>query len=92
MDKRAGPVAESRLKEARSRLPGWKFFHINTRKRASPVAGMKVQRYRRKLFLTTVKTIQCTKLSRHGIFSYKHKRNSSRLPGCLAKRASPASI
>jgi hypothetical protein len=25
-------------------------------------------------------------------FSHKHKRNSSRLPGCLAKRASPASI
>ena len=26
------------------------------------VAGMKVQRYRRKLFLTTVKTIQCNKI------------------------------
>jgi hypothetical protein len=57
---------------------------------------MKVQRYRRKLFLTTVKTIQCNKIvppgKRDEIFSYKHKRNSSRLPGCLAKRASPASI
>ena len=40
-------LQRSRLKEARSRLPGWKFLHINTRKRASPVAGMKVQRYRR---------------------------------------------
>jgi hypothetical protein len=55
-------LPRSRLKEARSRLPGWKFLHINTHKRASPVAGMKVQRYRRKLFLTTVKTIQCNKI------------------------------
>jgi hypothetical protein len=47
----------SRLKEPRSRLPGWKFFHINTHKRASPVARIKVQRYCRKLFLTTVKTM-----------------------------------
>jgi hypothetical protein len=46
-----------RLKEARSRLLGWKFFHINSHKRASPVAGMKEQRYCRKLFLTTVKTM-----------------------------------
>jgi hypothetical protein len=57
-------LPRSRLKEARSRLPGWKFLHINTprHKRASPVAGMEVQRYRRKLFLTTVKTIQCNKI------------------------------
>jgi hypothetical protein len=41
----------SRLKEARSHLPGWKFLHINTHKRTSLVAGMKVQRYSRKLFL-----------------------------------------
>jgi hypothetical protein len=40
------------LKEARSRLLGWKFLHINTHKQASPVAGIKIQRYRRKLFLT----------------------------------------
>ena len=50
-------LPRSRLKEARSRLPGWKFLHINTHKRASPVAGMKVQRYRRKIFLTTVKSM-----------------------------------
>jgi hypothetical protein len=31
-------------------------------KRAIPVAGMKIQRYRRNLFLTTVKTIQCNKI------------------------------
>jgi hypothetical protein len=37
-------LPRSRLKEARSRLPGWKFLHINTHKRASPVARMKVQR------------------------------------------------
>ena len=30
--------------------------YINTYKRAAPAAGMKVQRCRRKLFLTTVKT------------------------------------
>ena len=88
-------LPRSRLKEARSRLPGWKFLHINTHKRASPVAGMKVQRYRRKLFLTTVKSMSKQENcpgKRDEIFSYKHKRNSSRLPGCLAKRASPASI
>jgi hypothetical protein len=55
-------LPRSRLKEARSRLPGWEFLHINTHKRASPVAGMKVQRCRRKLFLTTVKTTQCNKI------------------------------
>ena len=75
----------ARLKEARSRLHGWKFLHINTHKRASPFT--EVQRYRRKLFLTTVKT-----MSKQLNFSNKHKRNPSRLPGCLAKRASSASI
>ena len=49
MDKRAGPVAEISL-------TGMEILHINTHKRASPVARMKVQRYRRELFLTTVKT------------------------------------
>ena len=44
MEKRAGPrLPRSRLKEAGSRLPGWEFRHINTHKRAGPVAGMKVQ-------------------------------------------------
>ena len=73
-------LPRSRLKEARSRLPGWKFLHINTHKRASPVAGMKVQRYRRKLFLTTVKSMSKQENwpgKRDEIFSYKHKRNSS---------------
>ena len=58
-------LPRSCLKEARSRLPGWKFLHINIYKRACMsvwVAGMKVQRYRCKLFLTTVKTIQCNKI------------------------------
>ena len=50
-------LPRSHLKEARSCLPGWKCIHINTHERASPVAGMKVKRYRRKLFLTSVKTI-----------------------------------
>ena len=62
MDKRADRLPRSRLKEARSCLPGWKFLHINIYKRAIPVAGMKVQGYRRNLFLTTVKTIQCNKI------------------------------
>jgi hypothetical protein len=52
-----GPVAEISLERSEISLTiGWKFLHINTHKRASPVAVMKVQRYRRKLFLTTVKT------------------------------------
>ena len=55
-------LPRSRLKEARSRLPGCEFRHINTHKGACPVARMKVQRYGRKLFLTTVKTIQCNKV------------------------------
>ena len=86
---RLARLPRSCLKEARSRLPGWKFLHINTHKRASPVAGMKVQRYRRKLFLTTVKSMSKQENcpgKRDEIFSYKHKKNSSRLPGCLAKR------
>ena len=33
-------LPRSRLNEARSRLPGWKILHINTRKRAGPLAGM----------------------------------------------------
>jgi hypothetical protein len=49
----------------RSRLPEWKFLHINTHKQASPVAEMKVQRYRHKLFLTYCQNnIKITKLSR----------------------------
>ena len=81
----------SRLKEVRSRVPGWKFLHINTRKRTSPVPGMKIQRYRHKLFLTTVKTIklivntreihpayQAVSLSGPTRLPYKHK-GSNRL-------------
>jgi ABC-type uncharacterized transport system ATPase component len=56
MDKRAGPVAEISLERGEISLNGMEILHINTHKRASPVARMKVQRYRRKLFLTTVKT------------------------------------
>ena len=66
---RAGPLSE---KEVRSRLPGWKFLHINTCKRASPVYGMKVQRYRCKLFLTTVKTIQCNKIVPASRMKFSH--------------------
>jgi hypothetical protein len=65
MDKRAGPVAEISLEEAISRLPGWKYLHINIYKRASPVAGMEVQRYGRKLFLTYCQNnLKITKLPR----------------------------
>ena len=76
MDKRAGPVAEISLERGEISQAGW-------------------PGYRRKLFLTTVKSMskqQNCLGKRDEIFSYKHKRNSSRLPGCLAKRASPASI
>jgi hypothetical protein len=62
MDKRAVPVAEISLERERSRLLGWKFFHINSHERASPVAGMKDQIYCCKLFLTTVKTMSKTKI------------------------------
>ena len=83
----------TRLKEARSRLPGWKFLHINTHKQARLVARMKVQRYRRKLFLTTVKTIQCNKIVPASGMKFSHiNTRETRLPGCLAKRASLASI
>ena len=78
--------------EVISRLPRWKLLHIhvNTHEQAGPVAGMKVQRCRPKLFLTTAKT----KLSRQAGWNFpiKHRRNPFYLPGCLAKRASPASI
>jgi hypothetical protein len=63
MDKRAGPVAEISLERGEISLTGMEISPYK-HSQAGPVAGMKVQRYRRKLFLTTVKTIQCTKLSR----------------------------
>ena len=58
MDKRAGPVAEILLERGEISLTEMEIspYKLFTHKRASPVAGMKVQRYRRKLFLTTVKT------------------------------------
>jgi hypothetical protein len=95
MDKRAGPVAEISLKRGEISLTGMGISPYKHSQAGWPVAGMKVQRYRRKLFLTTVKSMskqQNCPGKRDGIFSYKHKRNSSHLPGCLAKRASPASM
>jgi hypothetical protein len=66
------------LKEERSCLPGWKFLHINTHKRAHKRASRD----------KSLKT-----LLQAEIFLYiKCKRNSSHLPGCPAKRASSVSI
>jgi hypothetical protein len=92
-----GQVAEISLERGEISLTGMEIspYKHSQAPRASPVAGMKVQRYFRKLFLTTVKSMskqQNCPGKRDEIFSYKHKRNSSRLPGCLAKRTSPASI
>ena len=61
-------------------LTGMKISHINTRKQAGLAAGMKVQRCHRKLLEHPGK--------QNEISSYKHKTNSSCLPGCLAKQAS----
>ena len=83
MDKAAGPVAKISLERGEISLTGWKILHINTRKRASPVAGMKVQRYRRKLFLTTVKTIQCNKIVPVSGMKFSHintRSGPARLP------------
>ncbi len=62
-------------------LTGMKISHINTRKQAGLAAGLKVGRCHRKLLERPGK--------QNEISSYKHKTNSSCLPGCLAKQASP---
>jgi hypothetical protein len=70
MDKRAGEIS----------LTGMKISPYK-HSQAGSVAGMKVQKCRRELFLTTVKTMskqQNCPGKRDEIFSYKHKRNSSR--------------
>ena len=95
MDKRAGPVAEISLERGEISLTGMGISPYKHSQAGWPGCRVKVQRCRRKLFLTTVKSMskqQNCPGKRDEIFSYKHKRNSSRLPGCLAKRASPASI
>ena len=64
MDKRASPLGEISLERGEISLERGEISltrmkispYINTYKRAAPAAGMKVQRCRRKLFLTTVKT------------------------------------
>jgi hypothetical protein len=79
MDKRAGPVAEISLERDEISLTG---MEISPYKHSQ--AGWPVCR-----FLTTVKSMSKQENcpgKRDEIFSYKHKRNSSRLPGCLAKR------
>jgi hypothetical protein len=86
MDKRAGSVAEISLERGEISLTGMEI---------SPYKHSKFKGTAANYFLTTVKSMskqQNCPGKRDEIFSYKHKRNSSRLPGCLAKRASPASI
>jgi hypothetical protein len=75
MDKRAGSVAEISLERGEISLTGMGILPYKHSQAASPVAGMKVQRYRRKLFLTTVKSMskqQNCPGKRDEIFSYKH--------------------
>jgi hypothetical protein len=96
MDKLIAPVAKISLDEkGEILLTGMEISPYKHSQLASPVAGMKVQRYHHKLFLTiTVTTIskQQNCLASGIKFSHINKRNSSCLPGCLIKRASPASI
>jgi hypothetical protein len=56
--KRDGPVADISLKRGEISHTGMEISPYNTHKQASPVPGMKIQRYHNKLFLTTVKTIK----------------------------------
>ena len=84
-------LPRSRLKVARSRLPGWKISPCNTHK---PGCWDESSKCCHKLLLTTVKRIskqQNCPGKQDEIFSYKHTRTLSHLPGCLGKRASPAS-
>jgi hypothetical protein len=53
---RPGPVTEISLERGEISLTGMEISPYKHSQAASPVAGMKVQRYRHKLFLTTVKT------------------------------------
>jgi hypothetical protein len=96
MDKQAGLVAEISLERGEISLTGMEMYpYTYSQVGASSIARMKVQRYCCKLFLTTVKTMsqqQNCPSNRNEIFSYKRTRNLFRLPGCLAKRASLASI
>ena len=51
MDERAGPVREIMyFNEAIFRLPGWKFFDMNTNKRAGSVTRWKFKRRRWELY------------------------------------------
>ena len=82
-------LPRSRSKEMRSRLPGWQFLHINTRKQASPVAGVLVQRYRHKLFFTYCQNnIKTTKFSHintrdiHPAHLFPYKQALSYLKHC----------
>ena len=68
-------LLRSRLKEGRFRLPGWKFLHINTHKRANLVSGINNCQNNKIVLSSGMK------------FSHINKRNSSRLPGCLTKPA-----
>ena len=52
MDKRAGPVAEISLERGEISLTGMGISPYKHSQAGWPGAGMKVQRYRRKLFLT----------------------------------------
>ena len=57
MDKLIAPVAKISLEKGEILLTGMEISPYKHSQLASPVAGMKVQRYHRKLFLTTVTTI-----------------------------------
>ena len=51
MDERAGPIREIMyFNEAIFRLPGWKFFDMNTNKRAGSVTRWKFKRRRWELY------------------------------------------
>ena len=77
-------LPRSRFREVRSRLPGWKFLYRDESSKI-PQQG---------IFNNCQNNISVKNCpgKRDEIFSYRRKGNSYHLPGCLAKRASTASI
>ena len=83
-DKRAGPVGEISLERGEISLTGMKIFHINTHKRAGPVARMKdISKSCQKIVKTMsqlfcgMRKLQNCPGKRDEIFSYKHKPSHS---------------
>ena len=87
MDKRAGPVAEISLERGEISLTGMGISPYKHSQAGWPGCRDESSKIPPQVIFNNcqinVKTRNCPG-KRDEIFSYKHKRDSSRLPGCLA--------